>query len=122
MAPTGPFSLSFSPAGHLGNRDLHNNAIFNPLRRDVRCIGPEASIEGIQSLATFIQVFNHPRSAVADHTVAIHVAWVSTCMLANFRQLTCNREADLRIRLHANQFLALKAAVKIDFSVRIMIV
>jgi len=122
MAPTGPFSLSFSPAGHFGNGDFHNTAIFNSLHGDVRCIGPETSIEGVQSFATFIKVFNHPRPAVADHTVAIHMAWVSPCMLANLRQLTSNREADFRIRLHEKQFFALKPAMKIDLPVRIMII
>jgi len=122
MAPTGPFSLSFSPASHLGNRDFYKTAIFNPLHWNVGGIGPVTSIEGVQSLAPFIQVFNHSRPAVADYTVAIHMAWVSACMLANLCQLAPNREADLRIRFHVNQFLALKPSMKIDLPVRIMIV
>jgi hypothetical protein len=99
MAPTSPFSLALLSPCHFGYRNFDHTAVLHPFLGDSRCIWPKTTVEGIQGDLSFIHVIKHPCFAIADHTIAIDMAGVSTWMLPYPPGLSSNHKADFWIPL-----------------------
>ena len=122
MVPAGPFSLSLLSPCHFGYRDFDHAAILHPFPGDICCIWPKATVEGIQGDLSLIHLIKHPCFAIADDTITIDMAGISTWMLPYRSSLPSNHKADFRIRLKVIKLFPLKATVKPDFPISIVVI
>ena len=99
MAPASPFSLALLSPRYFGYRNFDHTAVLHPFLGDIRCIWPKTTVEGIQGDLPFIHVIKHPCFAIADHTITIDMAGVSTWMLPYPPGLSSNHKADFWILL-----------------------
>ena len=122
MAPTSPFSLALLSPCHFGYRNFDHTAVLHPFLGDGRCIWPKTTVEGIQGDLPFIHVIKHPCFAIADYTIAIDMAGISTCMLPYPSGLASNHKTDFWIPLQIIKLFPLKATMKPDLPVSIVII
>ena len=122
ITPAGSFSFPLLPACHFIDPDFHHAAIHHSFERNIGCFRLKATVEGIERSLTLVDLVKHPRPAVTDHAVAIHMAWVPARVFSHPAKLTANRKTDSGVCLEIIELLPLQPAMENDSPVVVVIV